>query len=67
MSLLGMGGRNNVLDVAFYTKEWFQSHRSNIVKTLVETHGTMNDVSDLVFLPLWRCQGTRMERHHNSF
>jgi hypothetical protein len=43
-----MGGRNNVLDVAFYTKEWFQSHPSNVVKVLVEMHGTMNDVSDLV-------------------
>lgn len=54
-TLVERGGRNHVLDVAFNTKEWFQSHGSNVVKTLVETHGTMNDVSDLVFLP---CLGT---------
>ena len=54
-SLLRMEGHNNVVDVAFYTKEWFQSHHSNIIKALIETHGTMNDVSDLVS---GRCKGT---------
>jgi hypothetical protein len=66
VALLGMGDRYNVLDVAFYTKEGFKSLPSNVVKALPETYGTMNNVCDLVFLVLWRCQGTCMERHQNS-